>query len=88
MECSVYADLALNAAVHAKHGITREKFDAMVPDLYDLKNDDQRELTRRITNAAWRAGLAGVNPSEFASLLNRLCNARAGDMDAMLGVRL
>jgi len=87
-ECSVYADLALNAAAHAKHGITREKFDAMVPDLYVLKDDEQRELTRRIIDAAWSAGLAGAKPEDFANLLNRMCHSRRGDMDPILGVRL
>lgn len=87
-ECFIFADLALNAAAHAKHGVARETFDAMVPDIYDLNTEEARELARRVIDAAWRAAAAGAVPGDFATILNRVCRMRSGDMDSILGVSL
>ena len=87
-ECFLFADLALNAAAHAKHGIARETFDAIVPDIYEFHTEEARELSARVIDAAWRAARAGVVPGDFASMLVRVCRMRSGDMDSILGTSL
>lgn len=87
-ECNVLADLALNAAAHAKHRIARETFDAIVPDIYDLGSEEARELARRVIDAAWRAANSGTEPGVFATQLNLMCQTRRGNLDAILGTSL
>jgi len=87
-ECFIFADLALNAAAHAKHGVSRATFDAIAADIYDLNTDEARELARHIVDAAWRAAEAGAVPGDFATILMRVCRMRGGNMDSILGVSL
>lgn len=85
-ECATYADVAIVAASAAKHGISRSRLEAALPDIYGKGNDDSREITRLILDRAY--GAPPANPGQWASELMRQCAERRGDMDGFLGVML
>lgn len=85
-ECATYADVAIVAAASAKHGISRQRLEAAIPDIYGKGNDDTREIVRLILDRAYAA--PPQSPSEWASVLLRMCTERRGDMDGFLGVHL
>lgn len=85
-ECATYADLAIVAASAAKHGISRSRLEAALPDIYGKGNEDTREVTRLILDRAY--GKPPPNPAQWASELLAMCTERRGDMDGFLGVML
>jgi hypothetical protein len=88
-ECMAYADLALVASTLARHGIARERAHAMVPDMYDLRDADAKEIAHRIVEAAYLVPEeARTEPRTFAAALGSTCLRAQGRMDAIIGVRL
>lgn len=85
-ECATYADVAIVAADAAKHGISRTRLEAALPDIYGKGNDDSREITRLILERAYARPPA--NPAQWAGELLAMCTERRGDMDGFLGVML
>lgn len=88
-ECMAYADLALVASTLARHGIAREHTHAMIPDRYDLRDADAKEIARRIVETAYLLPDATrAEPRAFASALGNTCLRAQGRMDAIIGVKL
>lgn len=86
-ECALYADLALVAAAAAKHGVPRARLEAMLADIYVLR-DDGRTLARLIVDVVYRTPNVGGAPRQFAELLGNTCLRAAGDMDGILGTSI
>lgn len=85
--CSIFADVALTSAALARQGIEREKVDAAFAEIYSPQTSDARELMRLLTDAGFRAAVAGTAPGDFARAVMYQC-VRTGDLDSLLGTRL
>ena len=85
-ECYAYADLALVASTLAKHGVTRDKTEMMLPDMYEVHSEDGQEMARRIVEAAYREH--GRQPKSFAAEVANVCVLNGGSIDPALGVKL
>ncbi len=88
-ECFTYADLALVASTLAKHGIARDRAEAMLPDMYELNSEASRDIAQRIVAAAYGPGMKGVGePKSFASAFGSTCLRMGGRLEAFFGASL
>jgi hypothetical protein len=85
-DCINYADAALVIASAAKHGISRSRLEAALPDIYGKGSDDSREIVRLLLDRAYNA--PPQVPAQWASELLRHCTEGRGNMDGFLGVAL
>ncbi|OGT57536.1 MAG: hypothetical protein A3E01_08340 [Gammaproteobacteria bacterium RIFCSPHIGHO2_12_FULL_63_22] len=91
-ECVVFADMALVASTHARHGISKAQTMAMVPDIYGAllqsRGDDGQKLAVQIVGLAYRQAETDrkTSPSDFASVLAAMCVQLRGDMDPLFGI--
>ena len=95
MECGVAADMAVVAHSLAGEQIQRQKAEAIMVRIYDVRQSDRgKELMRDIVDAAYSAqrdtsaSVGGISSGQkFAEELFSTCMKRGGDMDNVLGRR-
>lgn len=86
-ECQLYAELALVAAAAAKHGVERERLEAMLLEIYGF-SEQELQVARAIVDVVYRTPDVAGSPQAFARLLGDTCVRTRGDMDSILGTRL
>ena len=85
-ECAAFADLALVASTLAKHGIDKDQSAKMLPDMYELDNDNSQEIARRILDTAY--GQQQAEPRIFAGIVGNSCIRHQGRFNAVLGAKI
>ena len=91
MECGVAADMAVVAHSLAGEQIQRQKAEAIMVRIYDVRESNRgQELMRDIVDAAYSAHRDTSTSSsgqKFAEELFSTCMKSGGDMDNVLGRR-
>lgn len=85
-ECAAYADMALTAHALARQGIKRDTADAAMAEIYSGAAGERiQKIMRLIVRAAYRDDAKDITPSDFGTLVGRICLGSRGNMDAVLG---
>jgi hypothetical protein len=91
LECGIAADMAIVAHSLAREQIKRDKADAIMARIYDVKGSERgTALMKEILDAAYvpTAAAGGTSSQSFAEDLYATCIKSGGDMDAVLGRKL
>lgn len=90
-QCIVAGNMGAVAVVFAKNGYGRDAVLKFYPDLYSglyAQRKDAPELARAIVRSAFEFHRLHpqAEPMVYGVMLARICHAREGDMDALLGI--
>jgi hypothetical protein len=91
LECGIAADMAIVAYSLAREQIQREKANAIMARIYDVKESERGQaLMKDILDAAYvpTAAAGGTTGQRFAEDLYATCMKSGGNMDAVLGQKL
>jgi len=91
LECGIAADMAIVAHSLARERIQREKANAIMARIYDVKESERGQaLMKDILDAAYvpTAAAGGTTGQTFAEDLYATCMKSGGNMDAVLGRKL
>jgi hypothetical protein len=92
LECGIAADMAIVAHSLAREKIQRDKANAIMARIYDVKESERgQQLMKDILDAAYvpTAAAGGTASGQtFAEDLYTTCMKSGGNMDAVLGRKL
>src|SRR3954466_722711 len=91
LECGIAADMAIVAHSLAREQVQREKADAIMARIYDVKESERGQaLMKEILDAAYvpTAAAGGTSGQRFAEDLYSSCMNSGGNMDEVLGRKL
>jgi len=91
LECGIAADMAIVAYSLAREQIERDKANAIMARIYDVKESERGQaLMKDILDAAYvpTAAVGGTSGQNFAEDLYSTCMKSGGDMDPVLGKKL
>ena len=91
LECGIAADMAIVAHSLAREQIQRDKANAIMARIYDVKESERgKALMKEILDAAYvpTAAAGGTTSQKFAEDLYSTCIESGGNMDAVLGKKL